>query len=179
MALRPRLLGAGKAAPVSEEKLGEPMPRPQQIRPNVFPTTQQIAGRLFLRGRNVNRRQRAGPIQHRELARIPPIRFDAIARAARNEGRRDHVARHLVRHERPLQFKAAGPGFIAAHDRSLPPHALDESQNGQHVGREGVDGRRPLPRQQDGGHRRGSVLIERDDDRRLQHDRPPLYAALR
>jgi hypothetical protein len=35
-----------------------------------------------------------------------------------------------------------------------------------------------VPRQQDGGDRRGGVLIERNQRSRLHGDRPPLYAAL-
>lgn len=52
MAGRPRLLRPGEATAVTQEKLGEPMPRAQQIRANVFATAQQIPRRLFLLARN-------------------------------------------------------------------------------------------------------------------------------
>ena len=71
------------------------MPGAQQIGTNVFATAEQIASGFFLLGRNVNGRQGAGAIQNRQLAGIAPIRFDAIARPAGNQRRRDHVARDL------------------------------------------------------------------------------------
>jgi hypothetical protein len=57
----------------------------------------------------VNRRQRAGPVEDRELAGIAPIGLDPIARAARDEGRGNDVARYLSRGERALQLETTGP----------------------------------------------------------------------
>jgi hypothetical protein len=111
---------------VPEQEFREPMPRPQQIRPNVFPTPQEIARGFFLFGGNVNGRQGAGAIQDRELTGIPPVRFDAIPRTTRNQGRRDDLAPNAPLGQRPLQLNAARPGFVAAGDGARATDALDE-----------------------------------------------------
>ena len=85
------------------------MPGAQQIGADVFAAPQQIAGRFFLLGRNVNRRQRPGPIQHRELRGIAPIRLDPIARPPRNQRRRDHVAGDALRVNARCNSKPQGP----------------------------------------------------------------------
>jgi len=41
-------------------------------------------------------------VQHRELGGVAPIRFDPIARASRNQGRRDHIARNALGVQVPL-----------------------------------------------------------------------------
>ena len=82
---------------MAQEELREPVPRAQQIGADVLATAQQIPRGLLLLGRNVNGGQRAGAIQHRELAGIAAIGFDAIARAARDQRRGDDVARNPVR----------------------------------------------------------------------------------
>ena len=87
------------------------MPRAEQIRADVLATAQQIAGGFFLVGRDVNRGQRAGAIQDRELRRIAAVRLDPIARAARNQGRRNDVARNA----------RARSGPAAAQSRTGPP----------------------------------------------------------
>ena len=61
-------LGRGEAAPMAEEEFREPVARPEQIRPDVLTAAQQVAGGFLLLGRDVNRRQRPGAKQHRELA---------------------------------------------------------------------------------------------------------------
>ena len=78
------------------------MSRAQQVRADVFATSQQIARGFFLLGGNVNRRQGAGAKENRELPRIPPIRLDAVAGATRNQRRRDHVTRDTLLRQRAL-----------------------------------------------------------------------------
>ena len=92
VALGPGLLGAGEAAAVAEQEFGEPMTRAEQIGADVFATPQQIARGFFLLGRNVDGGQRPRAVEHRELAGVAAIRFDAIARSARDQRRRNHVA---------------------------------------------------------------------------------------
>src|SRR6185295_6673074 len=86
MTLRPRLLRAGKSAAVPQQKLREAVPGAQEIRADVLATAQEIAGRLFLLGGNMNRGEGASAIQHGELSRITAIRLDAIARPPRDQG---------------------------------------------------------------------------------------------
>ena len=53
--------------------------------------------------------QRAGAIQHRELAGVAPVRLDPIARAAGNQRRRDHVAGIPSRVSARCSSKPHGP----------------------------------------------------------------------
>ena len=142
-------------------------------------TPEQIAGRFFLRRRNVDGGECAGAIEDRELPGVAAIRLDAIAGAPRDQRRGDDVTGDRMRREGALQLEAARPGFVATGDGALSFHALDETLNRRNVRRQRMQRRRPVPRQQDRRHRRGRVLIERNDGSRLHHDRPPLYAALR
>src|SRR5688572_2113357 len=102
MPFGPRLLRGGEAAAVAEQKVGEPMPRAEQVGANVFPAAQEIADGLFELRRNVDRGERVGAIEDGELAGIAPVGFDAISWPARNEGGGDDVTRHAVRGERAL-----------------------------------------------------------------------------
>ena len=113
MAHGPRLLGRREAPAVAEEEFGEPMARAEQIGADVLATAQQVAGGFFLLGGNVNGRQRAGAVEHRELAGVAAIGFDPVARAPRNQRRGDHVTGNPVRRERPLQLEAARARFVA------------------------------------------------------------------
>ena len=92
--LRPRLLRGREAAAVPEQEFRQPMTGPQQIRADVFATAQQVAGRFFLLGRDVDRRQRPGAIQDGQLARIASVGLDPIARrgAESRPGRSPHTA---------------------------------------------------------------------------------------
>jgi hypothetical protein len=120
----------------------------------------------------------ARAIEHRELAGIAAVGFDPIAGATRNQRRRNHVTRHVPRGQRALQLEAARARFATALHLMAAPHALDEAHNRRNIRGELMERGRPLPRQQHRGHRRGGVLIKRNDGCRLLHDRPPLYAAL-
>ena len=137
MAFRPGLLGRREAAAVAQEKLREPMARAEEIGADIFATPEQIARGFFLLGRNMNRRQRAGPIQHGELAGIAPIGLDAIARATRDQGRRDDLTRRSWRAVRDrCNSNPHGPGFVTALHRPAPPQPLDEPPNRRHVRRQ-------------------------------------------
>ena len=92
MPLRPRTLRRGEAAAMPQQKFREAMAGPQQIRADVLAAPQEIADRFLLSGGHMDRGQRARAVQHREVGRIAPIRFDAIAGAAGNQPRRDDVA---------------------------------------------------------------------------------------
>jgi hypothetical protein len=150
----------------------------QEIGADVFATAQQIARGFFLLGRNVDRGQGARPIEQGELASIAPVGFDAIAGTTRNQCRSDDVARNAAGRQRALQLEAAWAGFVTTLDRSLALQAIDEAENREAIGRERVQRGRPLPPREDCGDCCRCVLIEGNDDSRLRHGRPPLYAAL-
>ena len=180
MPQRPGALRGREPAAVPQQKFREPVARPQQIGTDVISASQQIADRFLLLGGDMNRCERTRAIENRELGRIAAIRLDPIARAPRDQGRRDDVARDPVGRHRPLQLEAARAGFVATgHRTDLTLQPLDEAQNRRTIRRQGVQDRRPLPWQQHSRHRCGGVLIERDERSRLHGDRPPLYAALR
>jgi hypothetical protein len=69
-----------------QQELREPMLGPEQVGTDVFTAAQSVADRFFLLRRNVNRRQRARAIQHRQLRGVAPIRFDAIPDAGARSG---------------------------------------------------------------------------------------------
>ena len=137
------------------------MPRAQQIGANVFATPQEIAGGFFLLGRNVNRGQRAGAIEDRELAGIAAIGLDAIAGPPRNQRRRDDVTRDAVRGQRPLQLEAAGPGLVAAlHRRPGAAAARRTAESSGYPTSAMCSAGVRWPGNKHRGHRRGGVLIE-------------------
>ena len=96
VALGPRLLRRGEAPAMAKEEFREAMPRAEQVGADVFATPQQVACRFFLLGRNVDGGQRAGAIEHRELAGIAPIGFDAVARAG-GESSAGAITSHGIR----------------------------------------------------------------------------------
>jgi hypothetical protein len=99
----------------------------------------------------VNRRQRAGAVQHRELRGIASIRRDPIARSSRNQGRRDHVAGDALRLQIPLYVEPTGPRFIAApNGRRREP--LEKASDGRQIRRQRLERRRPIAGQEDGRH---------------------------
>ena len=102
------------------------MTRAQQIGSNVFPTAEQIARRLFLVARDMNRGERAGAIEHRELPRVTTVGFDAVTGTARDQRRRDDVTGDVMGRQRALQLEAARPGLVATLYRPLAVQALDK-----------------------------------------------------
>jgi hypothetical protein len=53
---------------MAEEEFREPMAAAEQVGANIFAAPQQIADGFFLLGRNVNRGEGPGAIQHRQMA---------------------------------------------------------------------------------------------------------------
>ena len=133
----PRLFGEREAAAVPEEEFREAVSGAQQIDGDVFATTEQIARGFFLLGRNVDGGERTRAVEDGELGGIAAIGFDAVTGATRNQGGRDDIARHAVRGEGALQFKATGACFVAALDGcAAAPQAVDEATNRRSVGAE-------------------------------------------
>jgi hypothetical protein len=165
---------------MAQQEFRESVSGSEEIGANVLATPQQIARGLFLLGRNVNRRQRAGSKQDRQLSCIATIRFDAVARAARNQGWCDHITGDAVLGQGALQLEPARARFVTApHRAGVATEPCDESENRRIIRRQRVKRWGPVARQQDGGDRRRRVLIEGNQRSRLHGDRPPLYAALR
>jgi hypothetical protein len=125
--LRPRFLRAGESTTVPQQKLRQAMPRAQEIRHDVLATAGADRGRFFLIGRNMNRREGARSIQDRQLRGVATIGLHAIAGATGDQGRRDDVARHLVRGQGPLELKAHTGRLVTTAHRALPPQALHEA----------------------------------------------------
>ena len=117
----------------------------------------------------MNRGERTGTIEDRELPRVTTVGFDAVTGTAWDQGRRDHVTADVMRRQRALQLEAARPGFVATLDRPLTVEALDKAQNRRTVRRQRVQRGRPLSGHEDRGHRRRRVLIEGNDGSRLRH----------
>ena len=146
VALGPRLLGRGEAAAVAEQEFREAMSGAQEIGADVLPTAEQVAGRFFLLGRNVNGRERAGAVEHRELTGIAAVRFDAIARRGAESGRaRSRRRESAVRRQRALQLEAAGPGLVAAVTAPWRCSRWTKRRMVGHIGRQRMQRRRPCP----------------------------------
>lgn len=113
VAARPRRHPRRTTSPLTQEKLAEPMPRPQLILFRCFPRAHEIPQRLLGGIGHVHRRELAGAITTRELERIAAIRLHAIARFRRDQRRRDHLAGDAKLRQLPVEHVPAGPGFIA------------------------------------------------------------------
>ena len=83
--------------------------RDRDIGANVLATAQEIPRGFFLIGRDVNRGEGPGAIEHGELRGIASIRLHSIARPSRNECRRDDVAGDRAGLERAAQLEPARP----------------------------------------------------------------------
>ena len=106
------------------------MPSAQEIRADVFTAPEEIARGFFLVSWNMNRRQGASAIQHRELTGIAPIRLDAIAGRRGIKRRRDDVARNLLRVNARCSSKPHGPGLVTAGHRALAPTVHEPHDRG-------------------------------------------------
>jgi hypothetical protein len=153
--------------------------RSQQVGANLFATSQEIADGLFVFGGDMNGRQCASAVEHGELAGIPTIGFDAIAGPPWNQRRGDDVTRDAARRQKSLELETAGARFITTLHAALDGEARDKPSDRREITIERMDRGRAMAGRQDGGHDGARVLIEGDDGCRLEHDRPPLYAALR
>src|SRR4029453_11170118 len=89
VAFGPSLLAGGEAPAVAEQEFRPAMTRSEPVSADVFATAEEIADRFFLLGRNVNGGERASAVEHRELAGVAAISFDAIAGPPGNQPGRE------------------------------------------------------------------------------------------
>ena len=111
------LLGPGfhpfRPAPVSQQKLAQPMPRLQLIFLGRFARPHQIAQGLMGRIRHPHRRQFAGTVAARQLLRIAAVGLHPISGLGRNQAGRDHLTGNPQLRELPIQHVPGRPGLIA------------------------------------------------------------------
>jgi hypothetical protein len=93
----------------------------------------------------MNRGQRAGAVQPCEVGGIAAIGLDAIARAARNQGGRNHVAGNPICDQRALQLESARPGFVATLHRPVAAETSDQPENRRTIRRQRMQRGRALP----------------------------------
>jgi hypothetical protein len=122
------------------------MARTQQVRADIFATAEEIARGFLLLARDVDRRERPGPIQDGQVAGVALIGFDAIAWPPRNQRRRDHVARDALLGQGPLQLEPTRARLVAAPHGTVARDPFYESKNRLRLRRERVDRRCPLAR---------------------------------
>jgi hypothetical protein len=134
VAFRPGLRLRPPAA-VPQQEFREAVPGAQQIGPNVLAAPQQVARRLFVFGGDMDGGQRPRAIQNGELCGISTIRFDPHTGAPRNEGRGNHVARHVARLKKSLQLEAARARFVAAPHAPTAADAIDKSTDRSEIRR--------------------------------------------
>jgi hypothetical protein len=106
--------------------------------------SRSIPSGFFLLSRDVDGRQRAGAIEHGELTRIAAVGFHTVAGPAGNERRRNDVTRNVVSRQGPVQREPTRAGFVAALDRPVSLEKLEEAENRWDIGRQAVQGRRPV-----------------------------------
>ena len=110
--LRPRLHRRRRSPAMPQQKLAQPMARPQLILLGRFPRADEIAQRFVRRVGHPHRRQVAGAITPRELQRVAPVRLDPIAGFDGHQRRRHHLALHPERRQLPIQHVPRRAGFI-------------------------------------------------------------------
>jgi hypothetical protein len=167
-----------EASPLPQQEFRQPMAPPQQVRPNVFATAQEIADGFFLLGRYMHGGQCPGPGHQRRLRGIATARLHPVPRPPPHQHGGNHLAGHASRAQKPLQGEAARPRLVVAVDGASRRHLLHGVSQPRQIRRDGLHGRYPIPRRQ---HRRDDRLrmqVKGDDGSRLRLDRPPLYAAL-
>jgi hypothetical protein len=105
---------AVEQASVPDEELPEPVPRRSEVLANVVPGADEVSNRLLLRARDGDRGELAGAEKPRELGRVASVGLHPVARANRDERRRDDLARDAHRCELSAQLEAARSRFVAA-----------------------------------------------------------------
>lgn len=103
---------------LAQQKLAQAMARAQLILLRGFPGPYQIPQRLMRRVRHPDRRQVAGAITPRQLQRVAPIRFHAIARLHGHQGGRHHLACHPECRQLPIHH-IPGRARLVAHSQLL------------------------------------------------------------
>jgi hypothetical protein len=96
------------AAAVPQQHLREPMPCRHPLQTRVLTRPDQIASRLQLRRRNIDRLEQPARTQPRELTRVAAVGLDPIIRPRRQQPRRHHLANDSPPHQIAIQVKA-GP----------------------------------------------------------------------
>ena len=79
-------------ATVPDEELAEPVPRRGEVLADVVPRPNQVTHRLLVLRRHGDGGELAGPVEPGQLAGVPPVGLDPIARLHRDERRRDDLA---------------------------------------------------------------------------------------
>lgn len=104
--------------PAPQQQLAEPMATPLQVLTCIVARPGQIAPGLVGRRRRLHNRQESRAPELGQLARVAPIRLDALARLPRHQGRGNDVARDPIRRHLPLQRVPARAGFVEDLDGS-------------------------------------------------------------
>src|SRR5262245_13577461 len=158
---------------VAEQELDEPMTPAEDIFSDVVPAAKEIADACLGFRRDVNGGEFASPVEPNELGRVAPIGLDALARAARCQGRRDHVAMNAQGRHLPVERVARPPRLIANPDRPLAADPLEQPTKDVGVVRDLSPLGRVLAGPQDSGDDCLLAVIERYVCSTLSHDRSP------
>jgi hypothetical protein len=98
-----------RAQPPAEGKLPEPLLGPKGIGPTGLPAADEFPDILFLRRGDADSRQFARPVEARQFLRVPLVRLEPLAGAARDEARRDDLTGQPPGFQLPLERVGQGP----------------------------------------------------------------------
>ena len=98
---------------MAQQKLLQPVPRPQLILLRGFARPHQVPQGFMRRIRHPHRRQISTAITPGQLLGIPPVGLHPIPRLHRNQSRRDHHTADPRPGELPIQGVAVRPGLVA------------------------------------------------------------------
>src|SRR5712692_1601328 len=168
---------AGRQPPsVTQTELRKPVPVAHPIKARVLTRAHQITGRLQLRCRYVNWLQQPAREQAGQLARVPAVGLDPIARPLRHQARRHDAAVDAALNQEPIEAETGRARLVTATQRRP---AAQRTLDGLLV-----VGKRPLLQQLVGAHRRQpdrarvNVQPNRYRRHRVVHGRRPPYVAL-
>jgi len=163
-------------ASVPQAEPREPVPVTHPIKTRVLTGAYQIARSLQLTRGNMNRLEQPTGEQTRQLARVPAVGLDPVARPLRHQPRRHHPTIDPPLDEKPLQTKTGRTRLITtAHHGPTTQHQLDGLL---------VVGQRPLlqklvsPDRRDANRPRVNVQPNGYRRHRVVHGRRPPYVAL-
>jgi hypothetical protein len=116
--------GVAEDPAVPEQELRQAMAGPEDVLTEVLAQPEQVADRFFVRRRDPDRGELAGPEQPAQLAGIAAIGLHPVAGLARGERWGDDHAVDVERAQLPLELVPARPGLIADPDiRRIGPSA--------------------------------------------------------